>query len=54
MSSMRGLTIFISDIKNCQTKDAEEKRVLKEMAKIREKFSNSRKAISSYDRKKYI
>ena len=51
---MRGLTIFISDIKNCQTKDAEEKRVLKEMAKIREKFSNSRKAISAYDRKKYI
>ena len=51
---MRGLTIFIADIKNCQTKDAEEKRVLKEMAKIREKFSNSRKAMSSYDRKKYI
>lgn len=54
MSNMRGLTIFIADIKNCQTKDAEEKRVLKEMAKIREKFSNTRKAISGYDRKKYV
>ena len=54
MSNMRGLTIFIADIKNCTTKDAEEKRVLKEMAKIREKFSNTRKAISGYDRKKYI
>lgn len=54
MSNMRGLTIFIADIKNCQTKEAEEKRVLREMAKIREKFANSRKAISGYDRKKYV
>ena len=54
MSNMRGLTIFIADIKNCQTKEAEEKRVLREMAKIREKFGNSRKAISGYDKKKYI
>lgn len=54
MSNMRGLTIFIADIKNCSSKDAEEKRVLKEMAKIREKFSNNKKSISGYDRKKYI
>ena len=51
---MRGLTIFIADIKNCQNKEAEEKRVLREMAKIREKFANSKKAISGYDKKKYI
>ena len=54
MSNMRGLTIFIADIKNCQNKEAEEKRVLREMAKIREKFANSKKAISGYDKKKYI
>ncbi|CAG9313359.1 unnamed protein product [Blepharisma stoltei] len=54
MSSMRGLTMFISDIRNCQSKDLEEKRVLKEMSKIRELFSNTRKTLSAYDRKKYV
>lgn len=51
---MRGLTMFISDIRNCQSKDLEEKRVLKEMSKIRELFSNTRKTLSAYDRKKYV
>jgi len=48
------LTMFISDIRNCQSKDLEEKRVLKEMSKIRELFSNTRKTLSAYDRKKYV
>lgn len=54
MANMRGLTVFIADIRNCTTKDAEQKRVLKEMAKIREKFSSTRKGMSSYDKKKYV
>jgi AP-2 complex subunit alpha len=54
MANMRGLTVFIADIRNCTSKDAEQKRVLKEMAKIREKFSSTRRGLSSYDKKKYV
>eukprot|EP00741_Cyanophora_paradoxa_P020808 tig00021312_g20087.t1 len=51
-SNMRGLTVFISDIRNCQSKEAEKKRVDKEMAHIRKKFKSDT-ALSSYDKKKY-
>jgi len=51
--SMRGLTVFIADIRNCQNKESEEKRVEKEMANIRKKFT-SKKGLSSYDRRKYV
>lgn len=50
--AMRGLSLYIGDIRNCQTKEQEEKIVYKEMAKIRGKFQN--KAISGYDKKKYV
>mmetsp|Transcript_70491 Transcript_70491/g.204298 ORF Transcript_70491/g.204298 Transcript_70491/m.204298 type:complete len:1018 (-) Transcript_70491:23-3076(-) len=52
-SHMKGLQIFIADIRNCQTKDQEQKRVDKELAKIRLKFTNA-KAVSGYDKKKYV
>mmetsp|Transcript_1310 Transcript_1310/g.3187 ORF Transcript_1310/g.3187 Transcript_1310/m.3187 type:complete len:999 (+) Transcript_1310:180-3176(+) len=52
-SHMKGLQIFIADIRNCQTKEQEEKRVEKELAKIRLKFTST-KAISGYDKKKYV
>mmetsp|Transcript_2271 Transcript_2271/g.3007 ORF Transcript_2271/g.3007 Transcript_2271/m.3007 type:complete len:986 (+) Transcript_2271:82-3039(+) len=51
-SSMRGLHVFISDIRNCQSKEEEEKRVNKELAKIRKKFKEAE--IDGYDRKKYV
>ena len=51
--SIRGLNIFISDIRNCQNKEAEQKRVETEKQKIRQKFAG-KTALSSYDRKKYI
>ena len=50
---MKGLTSFVSDIRNCSSKEAEKKRVEKEMAKIRVKFSNDQ-TLSGYDRKKYV
>jgi AP-2 complex subunit alpha len=54
-SGMKGLTSFVSDIRNCQSKDAETKRVEKEMAKIRLKFtSTTTSTLSGYDRKKYV
>ena len=53
-SGMKGLTSFVSDIRNCQSKDAETKRVDKEMAKIRLKFTSHTSALSGYDRKKYV
>lgn len=53
-SGMKGLTSFVSDIRNCQSKDAETKRVDKEMAKIRLKFTSHTTTLSGYDRKKYV
>lgn len=50
---MKGLQVFISDIRNCPNKEQEEKRVEKELAKIRLKFTST-KAISGYDKKKYV
>ena len=35
----RGLTVFISDLRNCANPDQEKKRVEKEMAHIRSKFT---------------
>ena len=49
---MRGLTLFIGDIRNCTNKEQEEKLVEKEMAKIRKKFAN--KGLPGYEKKKYI
>lgn len=49
---MRGLTLFIGDVRNCTNKEQEEKLVEKEMAKIRKKFSN--KGLPGYEKKKYI
>jgi len=50
---MKGLQVFIADIRSCQNKDQEQKRVEKELAKIRLKFTAT-KAISGYDKKKYV
>mmetsp|Transcript_56919 Transcript_56919/g.144354 ORF Transcript_56919/g.144354 Transcript_56919/m.144354 type:complete len:1007 (+) Transcript_56919:172-3192(+) len=52
-SHMKGLQVFIADIRNCPNKEQEEKRVDKELAKIRQKFTST-KAISGYDKKKYV
>ena len=40
MSQARGLTVFISDLRNCSGPDQEKKRVEKEMAHIRSKFTS--------------
>ena len=50
---MRGLTMFISDIRSCTSKDAEEKRVLKELSHIRAKLSAPKKSALGFDMKKY-
>lgn len=52
-SHMKGLQMFISDIRNCPNKEAEQKRVEKELSKIRLKFTNS-KGLTGYDKKKYV
>jgi len=53
MSNMRGLTMFISDIRSCSNKEAEEKRVLKELSRIRTKLSAPKKPTLGFDMKKY-
>lgn len=53
MVSMRGLQLFISDIRACQNKEQEAKRVEKELAKIRARFGED-KPLTPYDRKKYV
>lgn len=50
---MKGLNQFIADIRNCQNKEAESKRVEKEMAKIRQKFTKDQ-ALDGYQKKKYV
>ena len=50
---MRGLTVFISDLRNCPSKEAEMKRVDKEMAHIRSKFTSDAH-MNGYNRKKYV
>ncbi|XP_048401017.1 AP-2 complex subunit alpha-2-like [Stegostoma tigrinum] len=50
---MRGLAVFISDIRNCKSKEAEIKRINKELANIRSKFKGD-KTLDGYSKKKYI
>ena len=40
--AMRGLAVFISDIRNCKSKEAEVKRINKELANIRSKFKGDK------------
>ncbi|XP_064478736.1 AP-2 complex subunit alpha-like [Ornithodoros turicata] len=48
---MRGLAVFISDIRNCKSKEAEQKRIFKELANVRGKFKGS---LDGYQKKKYV
>lgn len=52
MFSARGLNNFISEIRACTSREDEQKRIDKELAKIRQKFSQSTQ-LHSYDKKKY-
>lgn len=52
--TIRGLQVFISDIRACQNREQETKRVDKELAKIRGKFGDDKKTLTAYDRKKYV
>lgn len=49
----RGLTLYVSDIRNCATREDEEKRVMQELSHIRAKFS-TKQQVTSYDKRKYI
>lgn len=52
MSNLRGLSVFIADIRNCRTRETEERRVNKELANIRQKFDEP--SLSGYNRSKYV
>ncbi|KAJ2786429.1 hypothetical protein GGI15_001519 [Coemansia interrupta] len=49
---MKGLTVFIADLRKCRSHEDEEKRVNKELANIRTKFKEP--SINGYNRKKYV
>ncbi|XP_022652524.1 AP-2 complex subunit alpha-like [Varroa jacobsoni] len=51
--AMRGLSVFISDIRNSKSKEAEIKRINKELANIRSKFKGD-KTLDGYQKKKYV
>ncbi|KAK6235114.1 Clathrin/coatomer adaptor [Theobroma cacao] len=53
MHGMRGLSVFISDIRNCQNKEQERLRVDKELGNVRTRFKNE-KGLSPYEKKKYV
>lgn len=52
MSNMRGLTVFISDLRNARARESEERRINTELAKIRGKFRETK--LNGYERKKYV
>jgi AP-2 complex subunit alpha len=45
-TNIRGLQVFISDIRACTSKEAEAARVEKELVKIRKKFGGEKKALT--------
>eukprot|EP00873_Tetraselmis_striata_P008662 jgi/Tetstr1/428926/TSEL_018902.t1 len=51
--NMRGLKVFITDIRNCKNREEEEQRVDKELANIRTKFKSD-KSLTEYEKKKYV
>jgi AP-2 complex subunit alpha len=52
-NTVKGLQIFVNNIRSCTTKEAETKRVEQELDKIRKKFT-SNKALSGYEKKKNV
>ncbi|XP_030481678.2 AP-2 complex subunit alpha-1 isoform X1 [Cannabis sativa] len=54
LSGMRGLSVFISDIRNCQNKEQERLRVDKELGNVRTRFKNEKQNLSPYEKKKYV
>ncbi|KAJ1880330.1 hypothetical protein H4R99_006497 [Coemansia sp. RSA 1722] len=52
MAPMKGLTVFIADLRKCRSHEEEERRVNKELANIRTKFKEPN--INGYNRKKYV
>jgi hypothetical protein len=48
MSTMRGLTTFISDLRNARARELEEKRINKELVNIRGKFKGIPPSTSPY------
>ena len=50
--AMRGLNVFISDLRNCRTREFETLRINKELANIRSKFKDLN--LNGYQKKKYI
>ena len=50
---MRGLNIFIQDVRNAANKEVEQERVDKELANIRKKYKKV-KYMTPYDRKKCV
>lgn len=52
MFSARGLNNFISELRACSSREEEQRRVDKELVKIRQKFTQTQ-SLQSYDKKKY-
>ncbi|XP_035229896.1 AP-2 complex subunit alpha-2-like [Stegodyphus dumicola] len=52
-NEMRGLSLFISEIRKCNSKESELSRINKELANIRSKFNGTR-TLNGYSKKKYI
>jgi AP-2 complex subunit alpha len=46
LSGMRGLSVFISDIRNCPNKEQERLRVDKELGNVRTRFKNEKVRVS--------
>ncbi|KAJ2714402.1 hypothetical protein H4R19_001751, partial [Coemansia spiralis] len=49
---MKGLTVFVADVRKCRSPEEEERRVNRELANIRTKFKEP--SLNGYNRKKYV
>ncbi|OAF67313.1 AP-2 complex subunit alpha [Intoshia linei] len=51
--TMRGLHVFISNIRNCKSTEEEQNRINKELSHVRNKFRGD-KVLDGYNKKKYV
>ncbi|KEP63123.1 UNVERIFIED_CONTAM: adaptin n terminal region domain-containing protein [Hammondia hammondi] len=52
--SIRGVSLFIQDVRNAPSSSREQARVLQELSKIRQRFAHPKKPLTGYEKKKCL
>ncbi|PHJ20093.1 adaptin n terminal region domain-containing protein, partial [Cystoisospora suis] len=53
-ATIRGVSLFISDVRNCPSSLHEQARILQEIAKIRQRMTHPKKPLTGYEKKKCL